>query len=424
MKLVILAGGKGTRLGLKHIPKPMARINGFPILEWQIRLAYRFGIKDIIILSGHLAEVIFNYFGDGSKWGLRISHVIEPFPLGTAGALKMLEHLIDNTFFVFYGDTFLDIDLNRMLEFHTVHSKPLATILIHPNDHPCDSDLVEVENGSNEVINFLPKPHALGSFHQNLVNAALYIFEPSIFQHISFNIQADLGKHTLPAIIAAKIPIFAYKTTEYIKDIGTKERLASVSFDIISGKVAARNSGNAPRAIFLDFDSLFINNLSSDNSMLNSHFFDLFAEAVKTINNSNFLLFLTIFESSNIKKVFLFKSKIIKKVDFELGIRNAFFDDIFDFSKNKNISKKNNISHEKRTRKNHNCNAIRMFLEISKQFNINLHNSWIITNSLNILYLGKSTACLTASAGNIKFDNCNITSTCVIDAIQRIISFR
>ena len=108
MKLVIIAGGKGTRLGLKDIPKPMVELNGKPLLEHQILLAKKYGITDIYILSGHLSNVIIDYCGDGSIWDIRITHVVEEKPLSTAGALKQLESILTDKFMVFYGDTIMD----------------------------------------------------------------------------------------------------------------------------------------------------------------------------------------------------------------------------------------------------------------------------------------------------------------------------
>src|SRR5208337_2262457 len=111
MKLAIIAGGQGTRLGLEDIPKPMVRIGGKPILEHQIEIAKKYGIKDISILSGRLSETIIDYFGDGRSFGVNITHIVEKNPMGTAGAVKQLEGIYDEKFMVFYGDLLFDIEL-------------------------------------------------------------------------------------------------------------------------------------------------------------------------------------------------------------------------------------------------------------------------------------------------------------------------
>src|SRR4030042_5170224 len=102
MKMAIVAGGKGERLGLNSMPKPMVSIGGKPLLEHQINLAKQYGIEEIFILSGHQSEVIVNYLGDGSAFGVRITHLVEQYPLGTAGAVKQLEGRIGERFLVFY----------------------------------------------------------------------------------------------------------------------------------------------------------------------------------------------------------------------------------------------------------------------------------------------------------------------------------
>jgi hypothetical protein len=92
MKLVIIAGGKGSRLNLKNIPKPMVKIEGKPVLQYQVELAKKHGMEEVHILSGHLAETIVNFFSDGRKFGIKINHLTEPSPLGTAGCLKQLKN--------------------------------------------------------------------------------------------------------------------------------------------------------------------------------------------------------------------------------------------------------------------------------------------------------------------------------------------
>src|SRR3989337_4359846 len=145
MKLVIIAGGRGTRLGLKDIPKPMVQIGSVPLLEHHVNLAREYGVKEIYLLSGYLPEVITDYFGDGSKFGVRITHIIENVPLGTAGAIKQLEGKINERFMIFYGDILLDFDISSFIQFDNGMDS-IATIIVPPNDHQYDSDLVEVND--------------------------------------------------------------------------------------------------------------------------------------------------------------------------------------------------------------------------------------------------------------------------------------
>src|ERR1700740_144808 len=120
MKVVILAGGKGTRLGplTDKLPKPMVAIGDLPLLEHQIRLLERYGLTDIILSTGYRAECIRDYFGNGEEWGVALRYVEEQQPLGTAGALKQLQSILSDDFLVLYGDVMLDVNLTRLLHFH------------------------------------------------------------------------------------------------------------------------------------------------------------------------------------------------------------------------------------------------------------------------------------------------------------------
>ncbi len=145
MKLVIIAGGKGTRLGTANVPKPMVKIGDHSVLDHQLALAKRYGIRDVLVISGHLAEVTFDHLRDGAAHGMRITHLIEPYPIGTAGSLALAKHLLNERFLVFYGDVMLDMDLGRLIAFDR-EARAMATLVVHPNDHPQDSDLVEIDD--------------------------------------------------------------------------------------------------------------------------------------------------------------------------------------------------------------------------------------------------------------------------------------
>ena len=236
MQLVILAGGKGTRLGLTDIPKPMAALQGKPLLEHQIELAERHGIRKIFILSGYLADTIVNYFGNGAKWGVEIHHVIEPKPLGTAGALKLLEGKLTGRFIVFYGDIVMDFDVSAFAAFDARDAGTIGTIIVHPSSHPQDSDLVVVD-AARYVTAFLPKPHDTAPASQALVNAAVYALSPRILDYITEDAFADFGRDIFPAVLQKGEKIRAYQTAEYIKDMGTKERFAEARADMESVRV-------------------------------------------------------------------------------------------------------------------------------------------------------------------------------------------
>lgn len=254
MKVVILAGGKGTRLGLTDRPKAMVPIGGRPLLERLVDTARASGFHDFIFLTGHMGEVIENHFGDGSAFGVRIEHVRETEPLGTAGAVVAARALLTEPFVVLYGDTLLDVDLARMAAFHRERGG-IGTLFVHPNDHPHDSDLLEAD-ADDRILRFLPKPHTEGAVLPNLVSAALYVLDPAAIDFVSTTGLVDWGHDVFPAIVAAGKPLHAYRSVEYVKDVGTPARLARGEADLASGRVERLSYRHAKPAIFLDRDGV------------------------------------------------------------------------------------------------------------------------------------------------------------------------
>ena len=256
MKVVITAGGKGTRIRevTGEIPKAMIPVAGKPVIEYQIELAKRYGFTDFLFLIGHLGEQIEQYFGNGSKFGVTIDYYHETEPLGTAGAFKEMEHLLTEDFWVFYGDTVMDIDMLRMFDFHCQQQSD-ATLFLHPNDHPYDSDLVDIDE-HQRITAFYPKPHNNQCYYKNLVNAALYILSPKMLDYIPKGKRTDFGKNIFPVALEENTVIYGYVSPEYIKDMGTPDRYEKVCDDITSGKVARLNIKNPRPAIFLDRDGV------------------------------------------------------------------------------------------------------------------------------------------------------------------------
>lgn len=329
MKLVIIAGGKGTRLGLKDIPKPMIKIAGKPILEHQIELAKRYGLNDVYLLTGYLSHVMKDYFGDGSRFGVRITYRVEEIPLGTAGAMKVLESQIDDRFMVFYGDTIMDIDLNSFKEFDKKR-KPIASLIVHPNDHPYDSDLVEM-NKTHTVTAFYSKPHNADSYYRNLVNAALYILSPRIFKYIPQNKFSDFGKDIFPFLLRSKETIRAYHTAEYLKDIGTPDRLEKTEKDYISGKIGRLNKSKKRKAIFLDRDGIINKEVDNLHKIQDFELIDGVSQAVEKINSSEFLT-IVVTNQPVIAKGFCSEehlNEIHKKMETLLGKEGAFIDGLY-----------------------------------------------------------------------------------------------
>jgi histidinol-phosphate phosphatase family protein len=255
MQAVILAGGKGTRLAKalgKDIPKPMVPVLGVPLLQRTVELLREQGFQDILLLVHHRAEIVREHFGNGEKFGVRIRCLEETTPRGTAGALNDALPYLDEEFFVLYGDTLVDLDFRRMMAFHKAKNADL-TLFAHPNDHPQDSDLIEVESDWR-VSAVRPYPHPEGFQYRNLVNAALYIMRGNLLVGEWPAGVVDIAKNAIPRWLDERKRVYAYRGDGYIKDMGTPERLAKVERELSNGTVA-RKSGRTPRtAVFLDRD--------------------------------------------------------------------------------------------------------------------------------------------------------------------------
>lgn len=331
MKAVIIAGGQGKRMWAltKDMPKPMIELAGKPILQHQIELVERYGLHQIIILSGYKSEVIENYFCSGAAYGVNIQYVRENAPLGTAGAVKQLENTLDDDFLVLYGDIMLDIDLDSLISFH-LNTKSLATIVVHPNDHPADSDLLEVDDDS-KVTTFHSKPHDKNKFYRNMVNAGVYVFGHEIFRHIPEGTFSDFGKDIFPQILKIGKVICVYRSAEYIKDVGTLERLREVEKDFISGKVARLNKKNKRAAVFMDRDGVLNEEDYPLISLKQFKLLDGAGEAVRKINESG-LLAILVTNQPIIAKGFISEEQlnvIHAKLDSELGKAGGYLDKIY-----------------------------------------------------------------------------------------------
>lgn len=262
-QLVILAGGLGTRLKalLGDLPKPMIPFGVQPLLEIQIELARRHGFTDILIFACYRADLIEAHFGDGTRWGVRIRYLVESQPLGTAGAVLAGFAQLAEHFVVMYGDTMINVDLERLWQAHHA-SQADATLLLHPNDHPLDSDLVNVD-AHGWVTAFHNRPHPEGRWFQNLVNAGLYVIRrDSLAPWAAQRVKLDFGQDLFPALLRRGARLLGYNSPEYIKDIGTPQRYQKIGAEFASGLVARRSFSTPQPAAFLDRDGTLVREVS------------------------------------------------------------------------------------------------------------------------------------------------------------------
>lgn len=289
MKVVIIAGGQGTRIASvnSEIPKAMIPVCGKPIIEHEVELCKRYGFTDFLFIIGHMGDKISSFFGDGNKWGVNIEYYQETQPLGTAGALGYLKDKLTEDFFVFYGDTIVDFDMPSMLKYHQEKNAD-ATLFLHPNDHPYDSDIVDLD-ADGKVRKFYNKPHEEGFVSRNIVNAALFIFSPKILEQIEAGVKSHIEKNVLPKCLKSGMNLYGYISFEYIKDMGTPERYYAVCDDVKNGKVARLNRSNKRPAIFLDRDGTISKEVNLLCKPEQLELIEGTAEAIKLINKSDYL---------------------------------------------------------------------------------------------------------------------------------------
>lgn len=256
---VILAGGKGTRLVsiLYGKPKCLVDIDGTPLLQRQVETLAECGIDEILLLVNHAADQVAEFIEAKKSFGVRITLLDDGEPRGTAGAvIGAFAHLAER-FLVVYGDTLINVDLRRLLATHQA-SNADVTLFLHPNNHPADSDLVEIDN-EGWVRRFHPYPHDPRKFYPNLVNAALFAVEKAALERWrSFHAPVDFGKNLFPAMLSTGSKIKGYVSSEYIKDVGTPKRVAEAVKQLRAGCVGRASLTTKQKAVFWDRDGTLI----------------------------------------------------------------------------------------------------------------------------------------------------------------------
>ena len=371
----------------------MVSIGNKPLLLHQINLCKHYGITDIILITGYLSFIIENYFGDGSSFAVKISYLVEQSPLGTAGGLKEIEHQLDDDFLLFYGDVMVNMNLTQFIDFHK-KGKADATLALHPNDHPYDSDLVEIDH-NGRVIQFFSRPHDKNKYYSNLVNAGLYILSPKIFKHIKKGIKSDFGNDILPNVIK-KLIILGYNTAEYLKDMGTPRRLETVKRDFKNGKIQRFNYEHPRKAIFLDRDGTINKEVTLCSSHENFELYSYSADSIKKINDSEYLSIVITNQSVIARGLCGFPDVdyIHKKMETLLGRKNAKLDMIYYCPHHPDYGFK-----EEKKELKIKCECRKplpgLIYKAAKRFNIDLPNSYIIGDSFRDIECGKNAGLIT-----------------------------
>jgi mannose-1-phosphate guanylyltransferase / phosphomannomutase len=289
MQLVIIAGGRGMRLGeiARSIPKPMVPIGGRPNLEHQVLLARRHGFGNVLLLVSHLADRIEAHFGNGRRFGVDITYSVEDPPLGTAGALRHGCALLQERFLLLYGDVFVDCDLARIWADHA-QNRPLATLVVHPNDHPYDCDIVEAD-AEGWISAIHPKSRPADQFLPNIVNAGVGVIERQILAEIPSGQHLDLASQVLPPL-ARDGRLRAYRSAEYFRDFGTPDRLVRTRSDFETRKTARCRRGRRRPAVFLDRDSVINKESSHLSDPAQLELIPGAADGIRRLNEAGFLV--------------------------------------------------------------------------------------------------------------------------------------
>ncbi len=410
MKVVIMAGGKGTRISsvASDIPKPMIKIKDKPVLEHEIDCLREQGFTDIIITVSHLGHIIMDYFGDGSSFGVNIEYYFEEEPLGNAGALYRIKDKLTEDFLLLNADSMFNIDFNRFVEHHR-RKGGLVTLFTHPNSHPYDSGLV-MANHEGQVERWLAKEDERPTYYRNRVNAGLHIISPKVLEKDIDTPKVDLDRQLLKPLAGTGL-MYVYDSPEYVKDMGTPDRYASVCKDFESGIVKGKNLCNKQKAIFLDRDGTINKYVGFLRTIDEFELIPGVAEAIKKINSSGYLAIVVTNQPVIARGEVTFDEldEIHNKMETLLGLEGAYLDGIYYCPHHPHKGYDGEIPELKIE-----CECRKpkpgMLIKAAKDFNLDLSRSWIIGDGENDVQAGINAGCKTVLISD-EGEDCNQTLT-------------
>lgn len=428
MKVVIMAGGKGTRVAsvFKNTPKPMIKISGKPVLEHQIETLKKQGLTSIIITVGYLSDVIVQYFGDGSKvspitnesFGVNIEYFIEKTPIGNAGALVYLKESLKEDFILINGDILFDIDFERFISFHKEH-KGKVSLFAHPNNHPYDSGIL-VTDKNKSVTKWITKEEEHPRYYNNLVNAGIHIVSPKVLDEIPCQSRIDLDRDILRPLAGTR-KMFAYKSSEYVKDMGSPERIKQVSFDFKNNLISKCSLRCKQKAIFLDRDGVINKYVGFLNNIDDFEIEDKVPEAIKMINEAGYLAIVITNQPVVARGELTWEQLdcIHKKMETILGAKGAYLNDVYICPHHPESGFAGEISSLKIK-----CDCRKpkpgLLLKAANDYNIQLSDSWMIGDSERDIKAGKAAGCKTAFIGNKIDVNADIIGENLAEILNKI----
>jgi len=214
--VVLMAGGLGTRLRplTNKTPKPLIEISGKPLLENIVESFIAHGFKNFYLSVNYKADMIKDHFGDGEKWGINIRYLDEPEPLGTAGALSLIEETYNQPVVVMNGDVVSKVNIGEMLNYH-ISNNATATMGVREFEYQVPFGVVEIKNELISAINEKP-------IHQFLVNSGIYILQPDVMKNITPDAPLDMPS-LFKSLMDEGSKCIAFPIHEYWIDVGRIE---------------------------------------------------------------------------------------------------------------------------------------------------------------------------------------------------------
>ena len=394
MKVVIMAGGRGTRISelFPDIPKPMIPVCGIPVLEREISSLKEQGFTDIILTVGYKAESIMQHFGDGRKYGVQIEYFVEKEPLGNAGALFRIKDKLTEDFLLLNADAMFNVDFNRFVKFHKAHNG-LVTLFTHPNNHPYDSGLI-VANKEKKVEQWLTKEDKRPKYYQNRVNAGLHVINPEALDLKVTTDKVDLDRQVLKPLCSSG-KIYCYDSPEYVKDMGTPDRYYAVCEDFKAGHVQGKNLKNKQKAIFLDRDGTINKYVGFLRSINEFELIDGVSKAIKKMNESGYLTIVVTNQPVIARGEVSFDEldKIHNKMETLLGKDGAYIDVLYYCPHHPH---KGYEGERPELKIECECRKPKpgMLMKAAEDFNVDLERSWMIGDGENDVLAGKNAGCL------------------------------
>ncbi|BAQ63034.1 mannose-1-phosphate guanylyltransferase [Geminocystis sp. NIES-3708] len=238
MRAVLMAGGSGTRLRplTCDLPKPMVPVLNRPIAEHIVNLLKRHGIQEIIATLHYLPDVFRDYFQDGKDFDVVMKYSVEEDqPLGTAGCVKNVEQMLDDTFVVISGDSITDFNLREAIAFHR-EKKSKATLILTRVPNPIEFGVV-ITDADGRIQRFLEKPSTSEIF-SDTVNTGTYILEPEVLEYLPLQEEADFSQDLFPLLLKQEEPMYGYIADDYWCDVGNLETYREAHYDALDGKVS------------------------------------------------------------------------------------------------------------------------------------------------------------------------------------------